>query len=321
MATLAMGHALKWLTPAMAHAMYSVALISCLPIALLLLLPKSPNSTILSLMTAFASGSLLGDTFLHSLPHQIADGQEYIGEGFLGGFIVFLFIDCLLRSLGGSHDHSHNENDDDDDSDYDGEDESVADIDYPGMTVPQLKVVVASLGISVKSGSRKSVLLQAIEDHLAGEEDIEDAVDDVFLATEGIFNAKNSGKGLTSVAMLSLIGDALHNFTDGLALGLSAVKVGAVGGELRLSVSSTTLAILIHEIPHELGDYAVLLTNGVSKVSEWSGVEWKTTMSLGVLISSFFLPARRSLAPLSFSSSRRWRRSLAPSLASALGTS
>ena len=189
------------------------------------------------------------------------------------------------------------------------------------MTVPQLKVVVASLGISVKSGSRKSVLLQAIEDHLAGEEDIEDAVDDVFLATEGIFNAKNSGKGLTSVAMLSLIGDALHNFTDGLALGLSAVKVGAVGGELRLSVSSTTLAILIHEIPHELGDYAVLLTNGVSKVSEWSGVEWKTTMSLGVLISSFFLPARRSLAPLSFSSSRRWRRSLAPSLASALGTS
>ena len=49
------------------------------------------------------------------------------------------------------------------------------------------------------------------------------------------------------VAWLIIIGDALHNLGDGLAIG-AAVSVSLPFG------IGTSLAILLHEIPHELGE-------------------------------------------------------------------
>jgi len=57
---------------------------------------------------------------------------------------------------------------------------------------------------------------------------------------------------------LNLIADGLHNFTDGLAIGSSYLLGRKVG-------SVTTLAIFLHEIPHEIGDYAILIQNGCSR--------------------------------------------------------
>ena len=57
---------------------------------------------------------------------------------------------------------------------------------------------------------------------------------------------------------LNLAADFTHNFTDGLAIGASyliSVNVGLV----------TTLTILIHEVPHEIGDFAILIQSGCSK--------------------------------------------------------
>jgi zinc and cadmium transporter len=57
---------------------------------------------------------------------------------------------------------------------------------------------------------------------------------------------------------LNLIGDGIHNFIDGLVIAASfmlSVKLGIV----------TTLAIILHEIPQELGDFAVLIYGGFSK--------------------------------------------------------
>lgn len=57
---------------------------------------------------------------------------------------------------------------------------------------------------------------------------------------------------------LNLFADFLHNFTDGLAIGstyLLGPKVGAI----------TTMTIFFHEIPHEIGDYAILIQNGCSR--------------------------------------------------------
>ena len=57
---------------------------------------------------------------------------------------------------------------------------------------------------------------------------------------------------------LNLVGDGVHNFTDGLVIGASFlinIHFGVV----------TTLVIILHEIPQEIGDFGVLVYGGFSK--------------------------------------------------------
>ncbi|XP_050315934.1 zinc transporter foi isoform X2 [Anthonomus grandis grandis] len=61
----------------------------------------------------------------------------------------------------------------------------------------------------------------------------------------------------SSVAWMVIMGDGLHNFTDGMAIG-AAFASGIAGG------FSTTVAVFCHELPHELGDFAMLLKAGMS---------------------------------------------------------
>jgi len=63
----------------------------------------------------------------------------------------------------------------------------------------------------------------------------------------------------TSVsAYLNLAADFSHNFTDGLAIGASFLASQELG-------YINTLAILFHELPHEIGDFAILLQSGFTK--------------------------------------------------------
>lgn len=55
---------------------------------------------------------------------------------------------------------------------------------------------------------------------------------------------------------LNLAADSLHNFTDGIALGV-AYKAGKSLG------FATLLSVFFHEIPHELADFAILVANGL----------------------------------------------------------
>lgn len=57
---------------------------------------------------------------------------------------------------------------------------------------------------------------------------------------------------------LNLMANCIDNFTHGLAVGgsfLISFRLGAL----------TTFAILVHEIPHEVGDFAILLRSGFSR--------------------------------------------------------
>ncbi len=57
---------------------------------------------------------------------------------------------------------------------------------------------------------------------------------------------------------LNLAADFSHNFTDGLAIGASYLAGHNIG-------LITTLTILLHEVPHEIGDFAILIQSGCSK--------------------------------------------------------
>ena len=59
-------------------------------------------------------------------------------------------------------------------------------------------------------------------------------------------------------AYLNLVADCTHNFTDGLAIGASFLVSRNVG-------LITTLTIFLHEIPHEIGDFAILIQSGCTK--------------------------------------------------------
>jgi len=181
----------------------STALISLAPNVLLLFFPRfssgeGHNSPILSLGQSLAAGGLLGDVFLHVVPHS--GGSHDVGLWILLGFSVFLFTDMVLRSIGG-HSHSHGHG-------HDHDSDKKSDGDSP------------------------------------------------------------SGDAKTSTVLLNLTADALHNFTDGVAIGASFSNFSGGAGVLDIMKTRgglATLSILCHEIPHELGDFAILVKNGFSK--------------------------------------------------------
>ena len=59
-------------------------------------------------------------------------------------------------------------------------------------------------------------------------------------------------------AMMNLFGDGVHNFIDGIIIGASYLVNIPVG-------IATTLAVIFHELPQEIGDFGVLLHGGFSK--------------------------------------------------------
>ncbi|XP_053408590.1 zinc transporter ZIP10-like [Mercenaria mercenaria] len=62
---------------------------------------------------------------------------------------------------------------------------------------------------------------------------------------------------VASVAWMVILGDGIHNFSDGLAIG--AAFVNSITGGF-----STSVAVFCHELPHEIGDFAMLLRAGMS---------------------------------------------------------
>jgi zinc and cadmium transporter len=58
------------------------------------------------------------------------------------------------------------------------------------------------------------------------------------------------------LAAVNLFGDAIHNFIDGLLIAASYLVSPALG-------LATTIAVLFHEIPQELGDFGILVHSGL----------------------------------------------------------
>lgn len=93
--------------------------------------------------------------------------------------------------------------------------------------------------------SRNDVTTKMLEDQRNGNTHI-----------HGHVHNSHQHKHVAPVAWMIIFGDGLHNFIDG-------VSIGAAFTESILAGVSVSVAILCEELPHELGDFAVLLNAGM----------------------------------------------------------
>ena len=83
----------------------------------------------------------------------------------------------------------------------------------------------------------------------------------LFFVIEKVLHWRHCHKGKCDVhtfSYMNLVGDAIHNFIDGLILAASFVTSVELG-------LTTTIAIAAHEIPQEIGDFGVLIYGGFKK--------------------------------------------------------
>uniref|UniRef100_A0A8C9XF24 Zinc transporter SLC39A7 n=1 Tax=Sander lucioperca TaxID=283035 RepID=A0A8C9XF24_SANLU len=234
------------------QAIGATLLISAAPFLILFLIPVQSNSdqhqNLLKVLLSFASGGLLGDAFLHLIPHALEphshhgeedhghshaseeshdhghshgaahDHMMSVGLWVLGGIIAFLVVEKFVRALkgGSGHGHSHGHSHDaPKEKDSDGEEE--------------------------KEKKKKKKEKESKDEKVPKKEETQEKSTDI----------KVSG-------YLNLAADFTHNFTDGLAIGASFMVSPTVG-------AVTTLTILLHEVPHEIGDFAILVQSGCTK--------------------------------------------------------
>lgn len=181
------------------YAMGSTLLISAAPFFLLFVIPlenTDQQQPLLKILLAFASGGLLGDAFLHLIPHANAGLEEHgahshshshshshgvsehephnmsVGLWVLAGIVAFLVVEKGVRIIKGSKGHGH------------------------------------SHGKPKETDSKKK--LDKKNDH--DKNDIE-----------------NDTKDIKVAGYLNLAADFSHNFTDGLAIGSSYLAGNTIG--------------------------------------------------------------------------------------------
>ena len=79
-------------------------------------------------------------------------------------------------------------------------------------------------------------------------------------------------------ATLILLGDAIHNFIDGIALAVSFLVSMPLG-------VATTVAVLLHEVPQEVADFGLLIKGGYRRRSAlWANFLISLTTIAGALV-------------------------------------
>ncbi|GFS07203.1 zinc transporter SLC39A7 [Elysia marginata] len=230
----------------------ATAIISAAPVFILLFIPlenADQHHNLLKVLLSFASGGLLGDAFLHLIPHAISPhshhgdgdhGHEHahahshsanddshnhshdmgVGLWVLLGIVAFLIVEKFVRFVKGDQGHGHS---------------------HAPPKPPKEEI---------KPKPRRPLR------HAKESDDEGDGDKDSKPTSETEVQAH--GSDIKVAGYLNLAADFAHNFTDGLAIGASFLAGQNVG-------IITTVTIFLHEIPHEIGDFAILIQSGCTK--------------------------------------------------------
>ncbi|CAN7948162.1 unnamed protein product [Ixodes pacificus] len=248
-----------------ARALGSTLLISIAPFVILFFIPidsRSGHESLLKVLLSFASGGLLGDAFLHLIPHALMphgdedhaahrhahddhahEGHAHgphdmsVGLWVLAGILAFLMVEKFVRMIKGGHGHSHgqaHEHDDGHAHEHDDADEK-----------PTGKCDGESSGAEDKGATNDVVRRKKPAKKSECSDDAPKS-------------EQEKKPDIKVAAYLNLAADFTHNFTDGLAIGASYIAGNTAG-------FISTITILLHEVPHEIGDFAILVQSGYSK--------------------------------------------------------
>ncbi|KAK9320503.1 ZIP zinc transporter-domain-containing protein [Lipomyces orientalis] len=243
------------------NALLATAYISGPPNLLLALIPPNIDPSSLSILVAFAVGGLLGDVFFHLMPQTFL-GESHdpdhvhfvlveehrnslLGLAIFFGFGAFIVLDKTMRIFGGEGSHDH----------------SHSHVHTHGSEENDDNAVSSSAEKISEDGLRR----RKIVDATAPETEAKDHI------------KEEPGASVKLSAYLNLIADFSHNITDGLAIAASFYISQSVG-------ATTTLAVFFHEIPHEVGDFALLIQGGFSK-SKAMGAQFVT--AIGAFLGTF----------------------------------
>lgn len=76
---------------------------------------------------------------------------------------------------------------------------------------------------------------------------------------------------ISTTGWLNLLADSMHNFTDGIAIGASfSVATTTFDVDKQILGLTTFISVLLHEIPHEIGDFSILIESGLTKYVKFS---------------------------------------------------
>ncbi|KAI1279868.1 putative ZIP zinc transporter [Xylaria sp. FL0933] len=238
------------------NALLATLYISGPPNFLLALCPPNIDPSSLSVMVAFAVGGLLGDTLFHLLPEIFLgeDTPERVrfvlvepNRNLLLGLAIMVGFMTFVAMDKGLRIATGGE----------GHDHSHG---------------AHSHEPSATSGASSSVEIssQDVKNRKKGAEKISGVVEET--------KEKNVNPSVKLGGLLNMIADFTHNITDGLAMSASFYASPTIG-------ATTTVAVFFHEIPHEVGDFALLVQSGFSKRAAM-GAQFVTALGalLGTLI-------------------------------------
>ncbi|KAI2635329.1 putative ZIP zinc transporter [Xylaria nigripes] len=217
------------------NALLATLYISGPPNFLLAFCPPNIDPSSLSVMVAFAVGGLLGDTLFHLLP------EIFLGED-APERVRFVLVEPNRNLLLGL-----------------------------AIMVGFMTFVAMDKGLRIATGGAGHDHSHGAHSHdvsptSATSSSIETPSKDAKNRKKGANNGKNTAKNeekevnqsVKLGGVLNMIADFTHNITDGLAMSASFYASPTIG-------ATTTVAVFFHEIPHEVGDFALLVQSGFSK--------------------------------------------------------
>jgi zinc transporter 7 len=221
---------------------------------LLALCPPNIDPSSLSVMVAFAVGGLLGDTLFHLLP------EIFVGEDSPDS-VSFVMVEPnknLLLGLGIM-------------------------VGFFTFVAMDKILRIATGGEGGHDHSHGHAHTESISAVTSGAEtkksgELKQRKSDAKESVSVVVPEKEINPSVKLGGYLNLIADFTHNITDGLALSSSFYASPTIG-------ATTTVAVFFHEIPHEVGDFALLIQSGFSK-RKAMGAQFVTAIGafLGTLI-------------------------------------